>query len=135
MKKKGGTARRVAAELRALALGYPGAHEDFPWGERVIKVRGKVFVFLGRDEDEELGLSVKLPQSSAMALMLPFVAPTGYGLGKSGWVTARFGKKDEVPLDMMRQWLEESYRAVAPKKLAATLSAPAPAPKRARKGR
>ena len=29
--------------LRAYAKAYPEAHEDFPWGESAIKVRGKVF--------------------------------------------------------------------------------------------
>ena len=33
--------------LRDFALRYPETHEDFPWGERVIKVKGKVFLFLG----------------------------------------------------------------------------------------
>ena len=36
------------ADLRLHALGFPGAWEDFPWGESVIKVGKKVFVFLGR---------------------------------------------------------------------------------------
>ena len=42
-------AGRAAEEraLRAHALAYPGAREAFPWGERVVKVGGKVFVFLG----------------------------------------------------------------------------------------
>jgi hypothetical protein len=30
-----------------------------------------------------------------------------------------------VPIDMLRQWIDESYRAVAPKKLVATLGAAA----------
>ena len=105
-----------AGVLRAFALGYPGAHEEFPWGERVAKVKGKVFVFLGRDE-EGLGLSVKLPQSRTMALGLPFASPTAYGLGKSGWVTVEFGPKAKPPLDLLKTWIDESYRAVAPKTL------------------
>jgi predicted DNA-binding protein (MmcQ/YjbR family) len=112
--------------LRTFALAYPGAHEEFPWGERVIKVKGKVFVFLGR-EDAGLGLSVKLPQSRLMALGLPFASPTAYGLGKSGWVTVQFAPREKPPMDLMRAWIDESYRAVAPKKLVATLSAPEPA--------
>lgn len=112
--------------LWTFALGYPGAHEDFPWGERVIKVKGKVFVFLGRG-DGGLGLSVKLPQSRLMAVGLPFASPTAYGLGKSGWVTVQFGPREKPPMDLMRAWIDESYRAVAPKKLAATLDAAAPA--------
>ncbi len=106
--------------LRAFALGYPETHEEFPWGERVVKVKGKVFVFLGRD-GKGLGLSVKLPQSRLMALGLPFASPTAYGLGKSGWVTAQFGPREKPPMDLLRAWIDESYRAVAPKKLVASL--------------
>jgi len=125
---KSSTARKVQATLRQLALAYPGAKEEFPWGERVVKVNKKVFVFLGRDEGDELGLSVKLPRSKEMALLLPFASPTGYGLGKAGWVTASFGPRDKPPLEMLRQWLDESYRAVAPKKMVEALDA-APSPR------
>jgi predicted DNA-binding protein (MmcQ/YjbR family) len=124
---KSKAARRAQATLRALALAYPGATEDFPWGETVVKVNKKVFVFLGRDEGEEWGLSVKLPSSREVALLLPFAQPTGYGLGKSGWVSASFGPKDEPPIEMLREWLDESYRAVAPKKLVASLDGAPPA--------
>ena len=106
--------------LRSHALSYPEAREDFPWGERVVKVRGKVFVFLGRPEDG-LSLSVKLPGSASFALGLAFTSPTGYGLGKSGWVTARFGPREKPPVELLKHWIDESYRAVAPKKLAAAL--------------
>ena len=108
--------------LRAIALSYPGAHEAFPWGERVVKVRGKVFVFMGR-LDGGLGLSVKLPGSASMALALPFASPTAYGLGKSGWVTARFAPREKPPLALLERWIDESYRAVAPKRLVAGLAA------------
>ena len=120
-KPKPGSAEAV---LRSHALSYPEAREDFPWGERVVKVRGKVFVFLGRPEDG-LSLSVKLPGSASFALGLPFASPTGYGLGKAGWVTARFAKREKAPVDLLRSWIDESYRAVAPKKLVAAMSPPA----------
>ena len=117
------------AALRKHALSYPEAHEDFPWGERVVKVKGKVFLFLGKHE-QVLGLSVKLPSSASFALGLPFASPTAYGLGKSGWVTARFAPREKPPVDMLKQWIDESYRAVAPKRLIASLDAPSgrPAP-------
>ena len=111
------------AALRKHALSYPEAHEDFPWGERVVKVKGKVFLFLGKHE-EMLGLSVKLPSSASFALGLPFASPTAYGLGKSGWVTARFALREKPPVDLLKQWIDESYRAVAPKRLVASLDAP-----------
>jgi predicted DNA-binding protein (MmcQ/YjbR family) len=117
MKKRSGKKMTLSkAALRDFALGYPGAREEFPWGERVIKVGKKVFVFLGMADGDELGLSVKLPESGPMALLLPFAQPTGYGLGKSGWVSARFVASDDPPLGMLREWIDESYRAVAPKK-------------------
>jgi hypothetical protein len=108
--------------LRQAALSYPEVVEEFPWGHSAMKVRGKSFVFLALGEDG-LSLSAKLPSSRYAALMLPFAAPTAYGLGKSGWVTARFGSADAIPLEILRDWLDESYRAIAPKKLVAAMAA------------
>src|SRR5262249_32771823 len=71
--------------LRAAALAYPGAVEEFPWGDRVFKVRKKIFVFINVHEGK-LYVTAKLPASGKMALLLPFASPTGYNLGKSGWV-------------------------------------------------
>jgi predicted DNA-binding protein (MmcQ/YjbR family) len=120
--------RALARRLRAFALSMPGATEDFPWGERVAKVKGKVFVFLGTDPvpGGGMGFSVKLPVSAEEALDLPFTEPTGYGLGKSGWVTARFEPKDAPPVEILEGWILESYRAVAPKKLLADLDSGRP---------
>ncbi len=92
------------------------AAEDFPWGERVIKVNKKVFVFLGHS-DGGLSMATKLPNSGVAALTLPFAEPTGYGLGKSGWVTAHFNSNQKAPVQLLCRWIDESYRAVAPKKL------------------
>jgi predicted DNA-binding protein (MmcQ/YjbR family) len=105
-------------ELRELALGYPEAYEEFPWGERALKVKGKVFVFMSLHEGV-LRVTVKLPQTAESALALPFVSPTGYGLGKSGWVTAAFSPGDDVPIDTLMKWVDESFRAVAPKRIVA----------------
>jgi predicted DNA-binding protein (MmcQ/YjbR family) len=113
---------RFSDAFLAKALAYPEAHEDHPWGETVVKVRGKIFVFLG-SEKGTFGFSVKLPQSHGAALLLPFAEPTGYGLGKSGWVSARFREGEPIPEPLLFEWLDESYRAVAPKKLVAQLPA------------
>jgi predicted DNA-binding protein (MmcQ/YjbR family) len=115
------TGSNAEAVLRAYALSLPGAVEEFPWGDRVMKVNKKVFVFMGQHEDGSLGLSTKLPRSAEIALTLPFAEPTGYGLGKSGWVSARFEAKERPPVDMLKAWIEESYRAIAPKKMVAAL--------------
>jgi predicted DNA-binding protein (MmcQ/YjbR family) len=118
--------------LRAHAASFPETKEDFPWGESAFKVKGKVFLFM-RAHSEGLGLSVKLPVTNERALANSFAEPTGYGLGKSGWVSARFGPDERVPIDLMKAWIEESFRAVAPKKVLAQLdggsAAKASAPK------
>jgi len=72
--------------LREFALGLPGAHEDFPWGERVIKVGRKVFLFLGSDESSDPGVGTKLVASQPLAVAQPGVKAMGYGLGRPGWV-------------------------------------------------
>ena len=112
---------KLEADLRAFALEYPETHEDFPWGHRAIKVRGKVFAFLNVDGDE-LTISVKLPQSRDLAHDLPWAEPTHYGMGKHGWVTAHLRPKEKPPLDLIRAWIDESFRAVAPKTLVKSLS-------------
>lgn len=122
-------------DLREYAMTFPEVTEDFPWGHRAMKVKGKVFVFLGGEKNpKELSLSVKLPQSRDMAVDLPFAEPTGYGMGKHGWVTASFTKIADVPMDLLRAWIEESYRAIAPKKLLKLMDA-APPPAKPKKSR
>jgi predicted DNA-binding protein (MmcQ/YjbR family) len=107
--------------LRAFGLALPEAGEDFPWGHTALKVRGKTFVWL----DESKGafsLTVKLPVSRDFALVFDFAEPAGYGLGKSGWISCRFAQGEAPDLDLMKRWIAESYRAVAPKKLAAQVA-------------
>lgn len=108
--------------LRDLALGLPEATEDFPWDHVAWKVKGKAFCFTNEPGDA-LGFTVKLPHSSGAALMLPFVQPTGYGLGKSGWISASFDGRKKLPVGLLQAWLLESYKAVAPKRLSAGLRA------------
>jgi predicted DNA-binding protein (MmcQ/YjbR family) len=110
------TLKGVEKALRAQALAYPETIEDHPWGENVIKVRGKIFAFVNASASG-LSLTMKLPASSAFALAMPGASPTGYGLGKSGWVTFNLKKPGQVPLEALQGCLDESYRAVAPKKL------------------
>jgi predicted DNA-binding protein (MmcQ/YjbR family) len=109
-------------QLRAFGLAYPGAHTKSPWpGHLDLAVAGKTFAYLSI-EGEPFSISCKLPRSSAIALMLPFATPTAYGLGKSGWVSATPPPGEPVPVDLFKEWIDESYRAQAPKKLAARLA-------------
>ena len=121
-KKKKDDLLAIEEQLREYAIHYPETHEDFPWGERCVKVKGKGFLFM-RATPDEISLSVKLPSSRDMAVDLPFAEPTHYGMGKHGWVTATFNKAEDVPLDLLKSWIDESFRAVAPKKLVKSLEA------------
>jgi predicted DNA-binding protein (MmcQ/YjbR family) len=102
--------------VREAALSHAEAYEEFPWGECAVKVRGKTFLFT-RNDDSGLHISVKLPHSREFALEYPFTQPTGYGLGRSGWVSASFAPAEAPPIDVLEAWIDESYRAIAPKKL------------------
>jgi predicted DNA-binding protein (MmcQ/YjbR family) len=122
-------ARRLCEALRAHAFTFPETHEDHPWGEIALKVRGKVFVFLGADGDT-VSFSVKLPQSADAALSLPGTQPTPYGLGKSGWVSVQVGPKSKLPQELLAAWISESWMAIAPKTLVKAQAAGATAPAR-----
>jgi predicted DNA-binding protein (MmcQ/YjbR family) len=117
------TPKAALAELRAFGLGYPGAHTKSPWADHLdLAVNDKTFAYLSVD-GEPFGISCKLPDSGLEALELPFATPTAYGLGKSGWVTAKFSPGETPPVALFKEWIDESYRAVAPKKLLASLAA------------
>jgi predicted DNA-binding protein (MmcQ/YjbR family) len=114
--------RKLEAAMRDRALAYPQTEEAFPWGERAIKVKGKAFLFM-RLGDSELSFSVKLPRTGLQALALPFAKPTEYGLGRHGWVTVRLAKATKLLTEQCMAWIDESFRAVAPKRVVASLPA------------
>ena len=102
--------------LRDFGLTFPGAHLKSPWPNHAdLAVNDKTFAYLPKD-DTHFSISCKLPQSAAEALKLPYCSPTGYGLGKWGWVTAAI-EDGAIPVDRFKEWIDESYRSQAPKKL------------------
>jgi predicted DNA-binding protein (MmcQ/YjbR family) len=101
------------------ALSLPETALERPWeDDEVVKVNGKIFVFLGPPGSRRL--SVKLAESHAHALAVDGAEPTGYGLGKAGWVTVPYSAAG-VTMALLRDWVEESYRIRAPKRLVAEL--------------
>ena len=117
----GGKTEAIVEELRAWGLTLPGAHRKSPWPDHDdLAVKDKTFAYLP-GKGKPFGLSCKLPYTGYEALQLPYAEPTGYGLGKSSWVTATFAAGEPVPIDLLKTWIDESYRAQAPKRLVATL--------------
>jgi len=112
-------AHPLTAPLRDFAFGLPEAWEDHPWEESVAKVGKKIFVFFGMPQSDALSFTVKLPRSNDEALSMPWSAVPGYGLERGHWVTLT--PPPDAPLELLTAWVEESYRTVAPKRLAALL--------------
>jgi predicted DNA-binding protein (MmcQ/YjbR family) len=87
-------------------------------GEPTFRVRGKNFVFT---DQTATGLSVKLPLEEAAAVVAtePGAEPTGYGLGRHGWVSVEVGEDaDDDRWQQVEEWVRTSYTLVAPKALA-----------------
>jgi predicted DNA-binding protein (MmcQ/YjbR family) len=112
----------VRKTLLEYALTLPEAWEDHPWGDSVVKVRKKIFLFLGGEHGGPPSLTVKLPESAEHALSLPEAVPTGYGLGRHSWVTVPLA----APRELLMDWIDESYCSIAPKTLVARLLAEPP---------
>jgi hypothetical protein len=91
-----------------------------PWGHHAIKVKGKSFLFLAADA-ETFSLSAKLPSvrpawpSSSPSRRRPSTA-WGERVGHGPLSPRR-----PSPARRARLWVDESYRAVAPKRLVAQL--------------
>lgn len=119
--------RSRLALIHAQALGYPEAYEELPWGHPAIKVRKKAFLFCSTLDTEQPSMSLKLPASKERVLEYPGVSATGYGLGKHGWRS--FADLGTIPLDELLDYVDESYRAVAPKTLARQLGDARPPPR------
>lgn len=73
----------------------------------------------------EFTLTVMLRDDAAHvhALTSPGAEPAGYGLGKAGWVRIPLAEEGAPAAELLCDWVEESYRVIAPKRLIAELDA------------
>jgi hypothetical protein len=108
--------------LLAIVLGLPGAYEDRPWGSVHCKVAGKIFVGWGRHDDGEMGLGFRtnLELQSMLVASDPRFTIAKY-VGQYGGVDMRLGPKPDWA--EVEQFIVESYRMIAPKKLVKELDA------------
>lgn len=90
-------------------------------GQPTFRVRGKNFVFT---DPAGTYLTVKLSKEEAAAVVAadPDVSPTGYGLGRHGWISVRLPETlDGDRWEEIVEWILTSYTLVAPKTLAAQI--------------
>jgi hypothetical protein len=110
--------------VREFALSFPNAFEDFPWGVPVVKVATgskwpPLFVWLGAREADAHGVYVNLTDSYEQAVAIAGAFPTATsGVGRWGRLTVPLPVKN---LDLLLDWVDESYRNVAPQRLVALL--------------
>ena len=117
-----GGVRKATIERRIteLALSFPEAYEDRPWGDfPVFKVgNNKVFGWLVADEDG-VRVTVKLTaEERQIAHLLPYVRTASH-VGRYGWITATV--TDEDSLEAALEWLRESYWLKCPAELKAAV--------------
>ncbi len=86
--------------------------------EPTFRVNGKNFVF---SDQGAHSLSMKLPKDEAAAVVAEDlrVEPTGYGLGRHGWVSLSLeDDADDERWRQVEEWVRTSYTLVAPRRLA-----------------
>lgn len=98
-------------ELREKCMSLPDVVEDYPWGDIVWKVKGKMFAATGPSGS---GVTVKatLDQQAAL-IQLPNIEVAKY-VGKYGWVSVTL--EDKKTLEFALDLIDESYAQVAKKK-------------------
>jgi predicted DNA-binding protein (MmcQ/YjbR family) len=100
--------------VRRLALSFPQAREDHPFGPEahVFKVGGGSTMFAILGDGPPVTLTMKLTREERqVALEMPYVSEARY-VGRYGWVTARI--EDDHCLDAALEWMRESYWLKAP---------------------
>lgn len=100
------------AALLQHCLSKPGAWEDSPWGDPVVKVGAKIFAFVGA---ATVGVKCGLTRDEADEWLRRYpddARPMAY-IGRSGWNTLDVG--GAIADDEILEAIDESYRAVVAK--------------------
>jgi predicted DNA-binding protein (MmcQ/YjbR family) len=96
------------AGIREYCLSFPGAYEDYPWGDTVYKIRAKLFATVGGMDG--FGVTVKASPDDAEALtQMDGIERAAY-IGRYGWIT--LSVRDEASLALARDLIAESYAIV-----------------------
>lgn len=90
-------------------LTFPGAYIDYPWGEPVVKVGKKIFVFFGRSQDV-VTVTVKLTEElRELWLQRPDAYIPAY-VGRYGWCGLHLVHADAW--DLAQEGIAVSYQLV-----------------------
>ena len=106
-------------EVRRMARALPGAQEGTSYGTPAFQVRRKMFARL-REDGDTLVLRCNFHERAYLVESLPDVFHFTDHYRDYAYVLARLSAATP---DVLRERLEDAYRAVAPKKLLAELDA------------
>lgn len=112
--------------LRTICLGFPEAVEKETWGDPTWRVRNRIFAMQkGNYDGGRPSVWLKAPAGAQQALVgsdpARFFVP-GY-VGSKGWVGVYLDGVDPA-WDEISELIMDSYRLIAPKRLAALLDSP-----------
>lgn len=100
------------APIRHKASRYPGVVEGTACTQSSFKIGKKAFLYIGMQGGRYKAM-FKLQRSIPEVTKLAETDPACYGVGKFGWVTARFSADNPIPKTLWEKWLDESYEQIA----------------------
>jgi hypothetical protein len=111
------------ADLKKIALSFPGAKEESSYGQPAFKIEKKFFTRLRKEDASLVWVVDSIDERDALLEMDPgtYFITDHYKNYPS--VLVRIAKIDKT---MLRKLLERRWRAIAPKKLLKAMEEPAP---------
>jgi len=125
------TLREVGlARLRKICLALPETEEREAWGDPTFRVRNKIFAMhkIG-DGRPSLWCKSERFERDALVEAMPATFYVPPYVGPKGWIGVRLDAKG-LDWERVTAIVVQSYRAIAPKRLAAALGPAAPARRR-----
>jgi predicted DNA-binding protein (MmcQ/YjbR family) len=114
--------KKVTDQLRAICLALPEATEKEAWGDPTFRVRDKIFAMEKRGDGR---VSVWLKAAKEFQEMIVGADPRSYFVppyvGHKGWIGIRLDGRPDW--QAVAQMIAQSYRLVAPKRLASRIAA------------
>lgn len=110
---------QVLKKLQTICLALPNTKETLTWGKPHFRVGEKIFCGCGEDQGRpKIGLKME-PHESKQMMILPGIKKAPYSRPNDGWVSIDPGAFDDW--QEIERWIVESFRLIAPKRMAALL--------------
>jgi predicted DNA-binding protein (MmcQ/YjbR family) len=103
--------KEVFESIRTYCLAKESATEEYPWGDVVWKVSGKMFA--GGCEGQNSVTVKSTLDEQAVLVQHPAIEVASY-VGRFGWVTIHIS--DKATLKLAQHLIDGSYEAVRPKR-------------------